>query len=281
VSPAAPRGVKFLLADCVSMQIAVVQFEAGPDVEQNIDRATDRVRAAADRGADLVVLPEVWTVGYFAFENYRSHAEPIDGPTMTRLQELAAELEIHLHTGSIVERDGEDCYNTSGLIGPDGALLDTYRKLHLFGYDSEEQRLLTPGEEVTAIETALGTVGLTTCYDLRFPELYRTLLNRGVELLLVTSAWPDARLDHWRLLTRTRALETQTILAAANLAGTNAGVDLAGRSCIVDPNGVAVADAGTGTRTATAEFDRSAVENAREEFPVLGDRRFELEFALE
>lgn len=263
------------------MQIAVVQFEAGSDVEQNIDRAVGRVRAAANRGADLIVLPEIWNVGYFAFENYRRHAEPIDGPTMTRLRELAATLDVYLHTGSIVERDGGDCYNTSGLVAPDGELLGTYRKLHLFGYDSEEQRLLTPGEAVTAVETELGTVGLTTCYDLRFPELYRALLDRGVELLVVTSAWPEARLDHWRLLTRTRALETQAILAAANLAGTNAGVALAGRSCVVDPNGVAIADAGTGRRTAMAEIDRSAVPDAREAFPVLPDRRFDREYTLE
>lgn len=259
------------------MQIAVVQFEAGPDVEQNIDRMVSRVREAATRGADLVVLPEIWNVGYFSFENYGDHAEPIDGPTMTRIRELAASLDIYLHTGSFVECDGGNWYNTSGVVAPDGELLGTYRKIHLFGYESEEQRLLTPGEEVTAIETELGTVGLTTCYDLRFPDLYQALLDRGVEMLLVTSAWPEARLDHWRLLTRTRALETQTVLAAANLAGTNAGVALAGRSRVVDPNGVAIVDAGTGTRTAIAEIDRAAVSEAREAFPVLEDRRFDLE----
>lgn len=259
------------------MHIAVVQFEAGPDIDRNVDRALDRVRAAANRGADLIVLPEIWNVGYFTFENYRSGAEPIDGPTMTRLADLAAELGVYLHTGSIVEIDDGDYYNASGLIDPAGELLGTYRKIHLFGYDSREQHLLTPGEQVTAIETAFGTVGLTTCYDLRFPELYRALLESGVELLLVTSAWPDARLEHWQLLTRTRALESQAFLAAANLAGTNAGVDLAGRSRIVDPNGVPRADAGTGSRTVVADVDLAEVGAVREEFPVLQDRRTDLE----
>lgn len=262
------------------MQLAVVQFEADPDVSQNVERACERVRAAAARGGELIVLPEIWNVGYFAFDQYREAAEPIDGPTMQRLQGLAAELDVYLHTGSIVEVDGGDYYNTSALIDPDGEVLDTYRKIHLFGYDSREQQLLTPGERVTAIETQFGTVGLTTCYDLRFPALYRALLEAGVDLMLVCSAWPQARLDHWQLLTRTRALESQVMLAAANLAGTNAGVELAGRSCIVDPTGVPVADAGTGTGTVLAEFDPSAVAAAREEFPVLDDRRFEVEYSL-
>ncbi len=263
------------------MRLAAVQVEVGSDVDQNVDQTVDRVREAARRGADLIVLPEIWNVGYFAFDQYRDHAESVDGPTMSRLRELAAALDVYLHTGSIVEVDGGDYYNTSGLIGPDGELLDTYRKIHLFGYGSEEQRLLTSGDRVTAVDTAVGTIGLTTCYDLRFPELYRTLLDRGVELLAVTSAWPIARLDHWELLTRTRALESQAVLVAANLTGTNAGVDLAGRSRVVDPTGVPVADAGTGSRTAIADIDLASVSRERAEFPVLQDRRFDVEYSLE
>ena len=263
------------------MRLAAVQFEVGPNVDQNVEQTVDRVRDAAKRGADLIVLPEIWNVGYFAFEQYRDHAEPIGGPTMARLRELAAALDVYLHTGSIVEVDDGDYYNTSGLIAPDGELLDTYRKIHLFGYDSEEQRLLTAGDRVTTVDTAEGTIGLTTCYDLRFPELYRTLLDRGVELLVVTSAWPTARLEHWKLLTRTRALESQAFLVAANLTGTNAGVDLAGRSRIVDPTGVPVADAGTDSRTAIADVDLASVAQERAEFPVLRDRRFDVEYSLE
>lgn len=257
------------------MQVAAVQFAVGPDVASNRATAEARVRAAAERGADLVVLPEIWNVGYFAFDRYDDGAEPLDGPTMTQLGELAADLGIHLHTGSIVERDGDERYNTSGLFDPSGELLATYRKVHLFGYESEEARLLTPGERVVAVETDLGVVGLTTCYDLRFPSLYRALLERGVEMLLVTSAWPQARLDHWSLLTRTRALENQSFLVAANLAGENRGVDLAGRSVVVDPEGVAVADAGTGPGTAMAAVDLDDVDRIRETFPSLRDRRFD------
>ena len=260
------------------MHVGTVQFEAGPDVDENVERAEARIREAAGDGADLVVLPEIWNVGYFDFEGYDAGAEPIDGPTMTRLRDLAAELGIHLHTGSVVERDGDDLYNTCGLVDPDGELLDTYRKVHLFGYESRESQLLTPGERVVAIDTDIGTFGLTTCYDLRFPELYRALADRGVDMLLITSAWPNARLEHWLLLNRVRALENQVFLAAANLAGTNNGVELAGQSLVVDPWGVPIANAGTGERTAIADVDLARVGGVREDFPAFADRQLELAY---
>ena len=262
------------------MRVAVVQFEPGPEPEGNVDRMVERIRDAAVEGAEFVVLPEVWNLGYFAFDAYEDGAEPLDGPTLSRLADLAAELGIYLHTGSVVERRGEDLHNASALLSPAGERLGVYRKLHLFGYESEESRLLTPGDRVTAIDTGVGTVGLTTCYDLRFPALYRELVEAGVELLLVASAWPQARVDHWQLLTRTRAVECQAFLAAANLAGTNAGTDLAGRSAVVDPWGVVRADAGGGERTAVADVDLDEVRGIREEFPVLDDRRFAADRSL-
>lgn len=260
------------------MRVAAVQFEPGPGVDENVERMVGRVEAAATDGADLVVLPEIWNVGYFVFDGYEPGAEPLDGPTMTGLRELAEDLGVYLHTGSIVECDGDHLHNTSALVSPDGELLDAYRKVHLFGYDSAERDLLTPGERVVTVETDLGTVGLSTCYDLRFPELYRAMVDAGVELLLVASAWPAARLEHWQLLTRTRAVESQAYLVAANLAGTSGGVDLAGRSVVVDPWGVPVADAGRGEGAAVAEVDLGGVGRVREEFPALADRRDDLDF---
>jgi len=262
------------------MYVGAVQFEAGMDKAENRRNVEARIRDAAADGVDLIVLPEIWNVGYFNFEEYASGAEPIDGPTMTRLQGLADELDVYLHTGSIVEGDGDDLYNTSGLVSPEGELLDTYRKVHLFGYESEESQLLTPGERVVTIKTEIGTVGLTTCYDLRFPELYRAMVDRGAELLLITSAWPAARLEHWQLLNRVRAIESQTFLAAANLTGTNGGVDLAGQSVVVDPWGIPLANAGTSERTATASVDLDDVVEVRENFPILGDRRIEADYSL-
>lgn len=259
------------------MNVAVVQLPARDDPEANRDRAESRIRAAAADGADLVVLPEMWPVGYFAFDAYRDAAESVPGPTTDRLAALADELSIHLHGGSLVERDGDgdsaDLYNTSVLFGPDGTLLDTYRKIHLFGYDSEESELLTPGKRPCAVETDLGTVGLTTCYDLRFPELYRSLVESGVEILLVTSAWPRERIDHWHLFARTRAVENQAILVAANLTGAIRAVELGGESVVVDPWGIERANAGTEAGRAHAEVDLDEVRETRESFPALADRR--------
>ena len=262
------------------MQLALVQFEPRDSVPANRAAVDERVRAAARDGADLVVLPEIWNVGYFAFDRYEADAEPLDGETMTGLRELAADLGVAVHAGSIVERDGDDLYNTSAYIDGTGDVRATYRKMHLFGYESAETELLTPGEEVVCFGTEFGTVGLATCYDLRFPGLFRAMADRGLDLLLVTSAWPLARLDHWSLLTRVRALENQCVLAAANVVGENGGVDLGGHSVVVDPWGTPLADAGSRERTVHATVDAAEIAEARDEFPALADRRLDLDYRL-
>lgn len=262
------------------MRIASIQLEAQAEPEQNVANAEDRIRDAASHGADLVVLPEIWNLGYFAFDKYEEGAERIDGPTMMHLRSLADELDIYLHTGSIVEKDGNALYNTSGLVSPDGDLLDTYRKIHTYGYGSKEQELLTPGERVVAVNTEFGTVGLTTCYDLRFPELFRALVDQGADLFLITSAWPIPRLEHWLMLNRMRAVENQVFLAASNLVGQNQGVELAGHSLIVDPWATPLANAGFHERTVTAHVDMDMVEQARDDFPALADRQFDLSYGL-
>lgn len=260
------------------MKLALVQFEPEAEKDANVDKATRYGGKAAQEGADLILLPEIWNVGYFAFDEYADGAEPLDGPTMSVMADLADEHDVYLHAGSVVERDGDDLYNTSILLGPDGTVIDTYRKMHLFGYESEESQLLTPGERIVAAETEFGTVGMTTCYDLRFPELYRALRDEGADLFLITSAWPQARLDHWRLLNRTRAVEEQVFLAAANLTGQNGGVELGGNSLVVDPWGVPRANAGQDEGMTIVKIDLEAVERVRSEFPALADRRIDLEY---
>lgn len=263
------------------MRVAAVQFDSGPSVDENVDRMLACVDAAAADGADLVVLPEVWNVGYFSFDGYEAGAEPVDGPTVGRLADAAASHGIYLHAGSVVERDDGSLYNTSALLSPDGEVLDAYRKVHLFGYGSRERALLSPGGRIVTVETDLGTVGLSTCYDLRFPELYRAMVDDGAVLFLVASAWPAERLDHWRLLTRARAVESQAGLVAANLAGTNAGVDLAGHSVLVGPWGDVLAEAGTDETVLSVDLDLADVERVRAEFPALSDRRLDLVYDLD
>lgn len=260
------------------MELALIQLEVGSGPEESVETATRYVDEAAARGADLVILPEIWNVGYFSFDDYPAGAEALDGRTATRMADLAAEHGIHIHAGSIVETDGDDLYNTSLFFDSDGEQLGADRKMHLFGYESEESQLLTPGDRVVTVDTELGTFGLTTCYDLRFPELYRALADEGVEMFLVTSAWPRARLDHWRLLTRARAVEEQVFLAAANLTGENESIELGGNSVVVDPWGVPRANAGSDDGITQAVVDLEQVPEIRDEFPAFADRRLDLAY---
>ncbi|GAA2429046.1 carbon-nitrogen family hydrolase [Streptomyces macrosporus] len=253
-----------------------VLIQAAVDHRQPFERRVAAVcdRVVAHRGADLVVLPELWATGYFAFDDYERTAEPLDGPTARALGEAAEAASVHLHAGSVVERgpDGR-LHNTSLLFGPDGRLLHTYRKFHLFGHRSRETALLAPGDTLRAHDTALGRVGMTTCYDLRFPELFRVLAEDGAELLVVTAAWPAARIDHWRLLVRARALENQVHVLACNAAGHQGDVELGGASMAVDPWGRVVAEAGRGEEALAADLDPASVERARSDFPAFSDRR--------
>jgi len=250
-----------------SIQMAVVEG----DKEAALAKAAELVRRA--KGAELILLPEIWNLGFMSFDRYLSEAEDRQGPTLTRLRELARESGAYLHSGSFVERAGGRFYNSSYLISPKGELLASYRKIHLYGYGSEETRLLTGGEEVVVARTELGRLGLATCYDLRFPELFRAMAAQGVDLFLVCSAWPYPRLEAWLMLNRVRALENQAFLVSANSCGPNRGALLAGHSLICDPWGEIAAGAGDDETVLAAEIDLGLAAEARKRFPALADRR--------
>ncbi|MGI5170927.1 carbon-nitrogen family hydrolase [Spirillospora sp. CA-253888] len=256
------------------MRVALLQVASPPGegVEERRDRVGRMVSGA--RGADLVVLPELWAAGYFAFDAYEERAEPLEGPTVRAARAWARELGAHVHLGSLIERaeDGR-LHNTAVLIAPDGTIVHTYRKVHVFGYASLEAELLTPGDEVTVADTALGRFGATTCYDLRFPELWRELVDLGARAVVVPAAWPAARREHWRLFTSCRAVEQQVLLIACNAVGVQNGVELAGRSRVVDAWGNVLAEAGTEEGLTFCDTDVSTVDAVRRDFPVLADRR--------
>jgi predicted amidohydrolase len=224
------------------------------------------------RGSDLILLPEIWPIGYFSFSRYESKSEPQDGPTVKALQKKAVELECHIFTGSFVEREGAHLYNTSLLLNPEGNIIAKYRKIHLFGYESEEKRLLERGREAVTAETPWGLTGLSTCYDLRFPELYRKMVARGAEVFLVASAWPIARLDAWILFNRARANENLSFLFSCNCAGTNQGHRFAGHSMFVNPLGEIICEASENEEIITREVDITMVEQVRKKFSALEDR---------
>lgn len=257
----------------IAMRVAIVQI-ASPDDEDRAARI-DRVETTllAIEGADLIVLPELWSVGYFHFDEYESMAETLSGPTMTMCSRVAAELGAHLHIGSIVERvQGGGLRNTSILLGPDGTVVHKYSKIHVFGYQSREASLLTPGTALPVAELGFGNVVGTTCYDLRFPGLWLELSDRGAEIVIVPAAWPDARREHWRLLTSTRALEHQIFVIACNAVGEQEGMLLAGHSRVVDPWGTVLAEGGPDEEVLFVDIETEAVKRVRAEFPVIRDR---------
>jgi predicted amidohydrolase len=224
--------------------------------------------------SDLILLPEIWPCGYFSFDRYRAESEPLDGPTVAALRKKAIERECHILMGSLVERDGENLFNTSLLLNPQGRIMAQYRKIHLFGYQSEEKRILTPGKEVVVVETPWGMAGISTCYDLRFPEFYRRMVDRGATLFLVPSAWPSVRLEAWALFNRARAHENLAYLFSCNCAGSNAGKHYAGHSMIIDPLGKVIAEGGEGECFVSAEVDPDLVFSVRKDFSALDDRVF-------
>ncbi|MFD8936465.1 carbon-nitrogen family hydrolase [Streptomyces sp. NPDC059578] len=257
----------------ITMEIALLQA-ASPDGESQLDRIDRIARLLSDQqGADLVVLPELWSAGYFHFDDYPRLSEPLDGPTVRMCQAAARSLGAHVHIGSIVERTSNGALrNTSLLLDPSGTVVHQYSKIHVFGYQSQEAQLLTPGDALPVADSALGRIAGTTCYDLRFPGLWSELSVRGAEIVVVPAAWPAARREHWRLLTSTRALEHQVFVIACNAAGQQNEVQLAGTSRVVDPFGRLIAEAGEHEQVLRASVDLAEVAATRAEFPVIADR---------
>ncbi len=269
------------------MRVALIQLAYGDDepVPERTARAAALVRAQA--GHDLVVLPELWSPGGFAYRQWSARAEAVDGPVAAAMSAAARDAGVLLHAGSIVERpedgergpEGKDLWNTSLVFSPSGELLASYRKIHRFGFGAGEPALMEAGEQPVFIDVpdrdggASVRSALSTCYDLRFPELYRAQLDGGAQMFVVPAAWPAERVSHWTLLGQARAIENQCLLVACNTAGTHAGVRMGGRSQVVLPTGEVVATAGAAEQVLSVEVDPSAVAAYRERFPVLGDRR--------
>lgn len=251
------------------IQIAVDETES---VAHRRVRVASLVREQA--GADLVVLPELWTTGAFAYDRFATYAEPLRGVTYETMSKAASDAEVWLHAGSIPER-GEDgtLYNTSLVFSPEGDLAASYRKIHRFGFDQGEAVLMGAGGDLVTVDLPETRLGLATCYDLRFPELFRGLVDAGAQTLVVPAGWPERRRAHWTLLARARAVEDQCFVLACGTAGTHAEVPQAGHSIVVDPWGETVAEAGPGEEVLTVEFDPAGVvADTREKFPVLKDR---------
>jgi predicted amidohydrolase len=263
------------------VRVAAVQLNSNADRARNLAAAERLVREAAAAGAELVALPEKWNL-LAAGEELAAGAEPLDGPSLSAARGWAAELGVHLLAGSISEagEEGQKPANTSVLIGPDGADLAVYRKIHMFDVDaggvsyreSEHER---PGSEPVVAPVGGLVAGMTVCYDLRFPELFRILALRGARLIAVPSAFTLATgRDHWEVLLRARAIENQLFVLAPNQVGeAPPHYSSFGRSLIVDPWGVVLATAPDGECFVCADLDLEAQEEIRESLPSLANRR--------
>ncbi|MFN8113863.1 MAG: carbon-nitrogen hydrolase family protein [Solirubrobacterales bacterium] len=263
------------------MRAAAIQMNSGAEVDRNLAVAERLVRAAAADGAELVALPEKWSAlapGAVLAEL----AEPLDGPVATAARAWARELGVALLAGSVGERlaDGERIANTSLLIDRDGEVAAVYRKMHMFdvevgGVVYRESEHEQPGEEIVLGTAAGAEIGMTICYDLRFPELYRILALRGATAITVPAAFTAATgRDHWEVLLRARAIENQLFVIAPNQFGTAAPeYDSWGHSTIVDPWGRVLDCIEDGEGHAIADLDLGELERVRERLPSLASRR--------
>jgi predicted amidohydrolase len=263
------------------VRVAAVQLNSNGDKDRNLATAERLVRAAAADGAEFVALPEKWNL-LGGGEELVAGAEPLDGPSLGAARSWARELGIHLLAGSISERggEGEKASNTSVLIDPQGEDVAVYRKIHMFDVDAggvsyRESEFERPGTEPVLAQAGELTAGLTVCYDLRFPELFRILALRGARLIAVPSAFTLATgRDHWEVLLRARAIENQLFLLAPNQVGeAPPHYSSFGRSLIVDPWGVVLATAPDEECFVAAELDFAHLERVRESLPSLANRQ--------
>ncbi len=264
------------------MRVGAVQLNSTAEVDRNLQSADRLVRDAAARGAELVVLPEKWNL-LAGGEEMAAGAQPLDGPSISWASATAAELGIEIVAGSIVESsaEGEKRSNTSVHVNREGQIRASYRKLHMFDVEVEgvkyaESDHEQPGDEIVVSELADGTkLGMSICYDLRFPELYRALCARGAQVISVPSAFTLATTrDHWEVLLRARAIENQCFVVAANQIGAHPpGHRSGGRSMIVDPWGLVLATAPDEEVAIVADLDFGLLQDVRRRLPALTHRR--------
>ena len=267
------------------MRVAAVQMTSTPDKERNLAAAGKLISDAADAGVEFVALPELFNL-WGSGAQIREGAEPLDGPTLTWAREQAKERTITLLAGSIVERsehNGEHFHNTSCLIDPNGAIVATYRKIHLFDVDvpgakHRESATITAGNEIVVADAGPLRIGMATCYDLRFPELFREHLQQGANTVVLPSAFTAATgKDHWEPLLRARAIENQVFVIAPNQRGSSTDkLHWHGRSMIIDPWGIVLATAPDRECVVTAELDLDAQRKIRITLPSGDHRRPEL-----
>lgn len=223
---------------------------------------------------DFLVLPELWTIHAFNLEAIEANALSLDAEIFAKLSKISKDLGKWLHAGTFPIKHNDGTITNSALIfDPNGEIKISYSKLYLFGFEDGESKYLAAGKEIVVANTPLGLTGISTCYDLRFPELYREQMSLGAESFLISAGWPTARVEHWTTLLKARAIENQAFVIATNGRGTINEVTLAGQSIVIDPTGKVIAHANSDDEFIDAEIDLGLVKKWRTDFPVQKDRK--------
>jgi len=253
----------------LTLSLAQIDIQTGkPD--ENLDNVTHWIREASAVGSDLILLPELWSTGY-DLQNWKRHASILGEGIFTQLSQLARQHHIWIGGSNLEARQGA-AYNTFTLFNPAGELMACYRKIHLFRL-MDEDRWLAAGNQPVLIELPWGRTGLAICYDLRFPEIFRSYAVKGASLVLICAEWPAPRISHWQTLLRARAIENQVFVAAVNRVGQTENDQFGGHSAVVGPWGEETAVSSDQETLLVTEIDLAEVEKVRERIPVMKDRR--------
>lgn len=236
----------------------------------NVETVRHSVATVAQHGAELLVLPELWSTGY-DLQHASELSDPPGEGLFAHLAALARQHRIAIAGSTLARRAGKPT-NTATVYGPDGTLLASYDKIHLFGLMNED-RYLDPGTALTIFDAPWGRSALAICYDLRFPELFRAYARRGAEIMIIPAEWPHPRLEHWRTLVRARAIEDQCFVIATNRVGRDPNNTFCGHSLVVDPWGQILVEGGEETELLFATLDLSQVAAIRARMSVLRDCR--------
>ena len=229
---------------------------------------------AAEQGSDIIIFPELWSTGY-DLENAGAYATLTDRGIFAEMSSLAGEYSIHLSGSCLSLLESGQFGNTAVFFDPSGKTLGEYTKIHLFRL-MDEHKYLSAGDRLTIVDTLWGNAGLAICYDLRFPELFRSYALAGARIVFLLAEWPHPRLAHWQILLRARAIENQIYVVACNRVGSSKDTRFCGHSCIIDPWGEIVIEAGENEEVLTAKIDMSKVDQAKARIPVFADRRPEI-----
>ncbi|MDY6931139.1 MAG: carbon-nitrogen family hydrolase [Halobacteriota archaeon] len=256
------------------IKVAGIQSDIGKDPKENLRRNLEMIDSASEDGASFICLPELFMTG-FDYDYIKANSRGIPNKITEVLGEKAKKSGIYILSGSIPEMVGEDIYNTAVLFGRDGKIIGKYSKIHLFGQMGEKSNF-THGGDVRVFDTDFGRIGVTICYDLRFPELFRKQSVMGAKIIFVPSEFPDPKLDHWRTLLKARAIENQIYVMGVNRVGKDEQSTFFGHSMVIGPRGTIMTEASDGEEIISAEIDIGKVGEVRERTFYLGDRRCEL-----